>query len=600
MEFESPDVERDFPGLYASEAGKRSNESDFSDESHDKISKKDLLIGKRKDKRDKKDRGYATLEGESSPEEDADIKSPSKFKKSKPFKFPSKKEKREKSREKECKDKESDKDKKKSDDKEKEKKKEVKSKLKLKEKKKPKHNEDLLDISEDLPIFGVPLSVAVERSKCHDGVDIPLVIRNCIDYVQETGLLAENVYKVSGIKSRVQQVRRMYNNHEPVCMGDFDLPIATSLLKQFLRELPEPVLTTDLLAKFEEAAAAKDVTTRGTLLKELIDQLPSCNRALLGWLLKHLDSVAEHEKHNKMNAQNISITLSPLLQTSQRLLSALLCHVSELFQDISLNKYVPPLSSVSPGLPDSSECIAVELAKQESLLSQLHKEMNQGLVSKGREEQLWGVQRIITQLKRKLRALERTSGQRSLDDADTSLRLDEASANNTDITFKKPVSAESSPVSTKKPPEPSSVFSTPQKVPTAESLEVQDINRETTEKAEKMQKALFETEELMNVINKLKAECEQERNEVRRIKESIHSLGGIPDTWGTFSDSSEEENESSNNDQNGLWKRKQEAKAETKRLQLQKKSLIESISAECDACIDLRVQIKLLKMSTAN
>lgn len=28
MEFESPDVERDFPGLYASEAGKRSNESD--------------------------------------------------------------------------------------------------------------------------------------------------------------------------------------------------------------------------------------------------------------------------------------------------------------------------------------------------------------------------------------------------------------------------------------------------------------------------------------------------------------------------------------------------------------------------------------------
>lgn len=62
----------------------------------------------------------------------------------------------------------------------------------------------------------------------------------------------------------------------------------------FNRELPEPVLTTDLLAKFEEAAAAKDVTTRGTLLKELVDQLPSCNRALLGWLLKHLDSVAEH------------------------------------------------------------------------------------------------------------------------------------------------------------------------------------------------------------------------------------------------------------------------------------------------------------------
>lgn len=71
MEFESPDVEREFPGLYASESGKKSNDSDFSDESFDsKMSKKDLLIGKRKEK---KDRGYAALEGESSPDEEVFI-----------------------------------------------------------------------------------------------------------------------------------------------------------------------------------------------------------------------------------------------------------------------------------------------------------------------------------------------------------------------------------------------------------------------------------------------------------------------------------------------------------------------------------------------
>jgi len=28
MEFESPDVEKDFPGLFASESGKKNNESD--------------------------------------------------------------------------------------------------------------------------------------------------------------------------------------------------------------------------------------------------------------------------------------------------------------------------------------------------------------------------------------------------------------------------------------------------------------------------------------------------------------------------------------------------------------------------------------------
>lgn len=64
-----------------------------------------------------------------------------------------------------------------------------------------------------------------------------------------------------------------------------------------------------------------------------------------------------------------------------------------------MNRYIPPLTSSSPNLPDTSEEIAKELRKQESLLSQIHAEMNAGFVSKKREEQLWEVQRIITQLK---------------------------------------------------------------------------------------------------------------------------------------------------------------------------------------------------------
>ena len=64
-----------------------------------------------------------------------------------------------------------------------------------------------------------------------------------------------------------------------------------------------------------------------------------------------------------------------------------------------LCRYVPPLSSASPTLPDTIAGLSEELSKQESLFSQIHREMNQGLIGKEREEQLWGVQRIITQLK---------------------------------------------------------------------------------------------------------------------------------------------------------------------------------------------------------
>lgn len=62
-------------------------------------------------------------------------------------------------------------------------------------------------------------------------------------------------------------------------------------------------------------------------------------------------------------------------------------------------RYIPPLSCGSPSLPETREAITEELRKQESLLGQLHSEMLAGICTKNREEQLWEVQRIITQLK---------------------------------------------------------------------------------------------------------------------------------------------------------------------------------------------------------
>ncbi|KAJ8687283.1 hypothetical protein QAD02_023077 [Eretmocerus hayati] len=363
MEFESPDVEKEFPGLYASDTGKKS-ESDFSDDAvHEKHSKKELL-GKKKDKKDKKDRGYATLEGESSADEE-ETKSPSKSKsKTKAFKFP--------------------------------------------------------NIGEEEPIFGVSLHLAVERSRCHDGVKLPLVVRDCIDYLEEYGMSVEGLYKVAGNKSKVQHLKKVYNQRESVNMSDFEPTVATSLLLLFIKELPEPVLeSSELISRFEQAASAKELAQRECQLAELINkQLSVCNRELLAWITLHLDHVITCEKTTKMNAQTIAMTLSPALQMSHRLLLALLLHCKALFPGVQLTKYVPPLPAGSTKLPETAEGILAELAKQESLLSQIHMLMNAGYVNKSREEQLWEVQRMITQLKRKYKMFQKLEGstQKSLDE----------------------------------------------------------------------------------------------------------------------------------------------------------------------------------------
>lgn len=68
----------------------------------------------------------------------------------------------------------------------------------------------------------------------------------------------------------------------------------------------------------------------------LIEQLPSCNRTLLSWLILHFDAVTQNEKTNKINAQNLAMLLSTTLQMSHRLFLALLCHCTNLFIDTKL------------------------------------------------------------------------------------------------------------------------------------------------------------------------------------------------------------------------------------------------------------------------
>lgn len=192
----------------------------------------------------------------------------------------------------------------------------------------------LLDIQ---PIFGVSLGLAVERSRCHDDVKIPLVVRNCIDYLQEHGLQSEQVYKTEGVKTRLAHLKKCYNNRES--QGEeLDVPTACSLLKAYLQELPEPILTTELTTRFEEASALPEVSTQAAELELLIEQLPKSNRVLLAWLSRHFSNVIDHEKHNKLNAQSLAVLLSPVLQMSHRLMITILCHAETLFAEVELNK----------------------------------------------------------------------------------------------------------------------------------------------------------------------------------------------------------------------------------------------------------------------
>ena len=80
--------------------------------------------------------------------------------------------------------------------------------------------------------------------------------------------------------------------------------------------------------------------------------------------------------------------------------------LSELSKLCFFIRYKPPIkpttSRWSLELPESLALMEEELQKQESLLNALHAEINAGCTDEEKEEQLWEVQRVVTQLKRKV------------------------------------------------------------------------------------------------------------------------------------------------------------------------------------------------------
>lgn len=79
------------------------------------------------------------------------------------------------------------------------------------------------------------LGLAVERSRCHDNVNLPLVVRDCIDYLQEHALQSDQIYKTEPVKARMQTLRKLYNNRVSIGTKDFDISTGCGLLKLFLQ-----------------------------------------------------------------------------------------------------------------------------------------------------------------------------------------------------------------------------------------------------------------------------------------------------------------------------------------------------------------------------
>ncbi|TGZ85678.1 RhoGAP-domain-containing protein [Ascodesmis nigricans] len=165
------------------------------------------------------------------------------------------------------------------------------------------------------PVFGVSLEYLLRR----DESAVPIIVYSCIQAVELYGISNEGIYRVSGEKRHVERLKAIVDNDASKLdftrPEDFfhDVNSVASILKQFFRELPEPLVTHALYTEFLNAARIPEDVVRRDTLHGLINQLPDPNYATLRILIIHLHRVQEHSDVNRMNAHNLAVSFGPTL-----------------------------------------------------------------------------------------------------------------------------------------------------------------------------------------------------------------------------------------------------------------------------------------------
>ncbi|XP_061689700.1 rac GTPase-activating protein 1-like [Syngnathoides biaculeatus] len=143
---------------------------------------------------------------------------------------------------------------------------------------------------------------------------IPALVIYCIKEIERRGLHEVGLYRISGQERQVKVLKEKLIRGKtlPPLNKIDDINIITSVLKDFLRNLPEPILTFGLNKGFMEAAEIQDDGNSLALLYHAISELPQPNRDTLACLMIHLQKVSK-SVDTKMDVTNLAKVFGPTL-----------------------------------------------------------------------------------------------------------------------------------------------------------------------------------------------------------------------------------------------------------------------------------------------
>lgn len=166
-------------------------------------------------------------------------------------------------------------------------------------------------------LFGSDL---VERAE-YERRQIPSVVTRCIEEVELRGMDIEGIYRKTGGSGQVKLIQEGFDKSEDFDISDpsIDITAVTSVLKQYFRKLPVPLLTFDIYDRVLESLSITDDQERCAHLRRTFNLLPPKHRDCLEFLIFHLARVAVRESENLMSPKNLAVVFAPTIMRDHSL-----------------------------------------------------------------------------------------------------------------------------------------------------------------------------------------------------------------------------------------------------------------------------------------
>ncbi|XP_026761784.2 rac GTPase-activating protein 1-like [Galleria mellonella] len=140
---------------------------------------------------------------------------------------------------------------------------------------------------------------------------VPALLVHCINEVEKRGLSERGIYRISAVDKDVKRLKeRFLRGCGSPQLGSEDIHVLCGCIKDFLRSLREPLVSSALWSDFMDAARLSEPSDATAAVVQAVSQLPQPNRDSLAFLVLHLQKVAESPEC-EMGIENLAKIFGP-------------------------------------------------------------------------------------------------------------------------------------------------------------------------------------------------------------------------------------------------------------------------------------------------